>query len=125
MRAGRQAGVKRDDLGLLSELLEAINASRSEQNARFDLVLPAGNDNLDRVVARYDLKKGCHHIFDWNIIPSDQSDNYLEVWAERGNNFVAAAISPEIFADSFSKCVDSIFLSSFLYSGDLVEKKSL
>jgi hypothetical protein len=81
---GRQAGVKRDDLGMLAQLLNGINESRPNKNTRFDLILPAGNDNLDRVVARYELKPGDHHIFDWNILPSDQSDNYLEVWAEKG-----------------------------------------
>ena len=78
---GRQAGSKRNDLGLLAQLLAAIEASRGPQ-ARFDLVMPVGNDNLDRVVARYDLMPGKCKVLEWNILPSDQTDNHLEVWSE-------------------------------------------
>lgn len=78
---GRQAGSKRNDLGLLAQLLKVFESTR-EPTCRFDLVMPAGNDNLDRVVARYTLEPGEQEVLEWNILPSDQTDNHLEIWSE-------------------------------------------
>ena len=91
---GRQAGSKRDDGGWFPVLLKSVvDLAKSDvprtppsKPAPFDVVMPAGNDNLGQVVARFELKPGETKDLPWRHVPGDQSDNYVEVWAEDKNN---------------------------------------
>ncbi|WP_152544646.1 hypothetical protein [Actibacterium mucosum] len=82
MAFGRQAGAKRYDYDPFAWLLEHLANRQGGDDARFDLILPVGNDNLDRVTARHVLQPGESMQVDWRMMPGDQSDNYLEAWAE-------------------------------------------
>ncbi|WP_427969805.1 hypothetical protein [Altererythrobacter sp.] len=90
---GRQAGSKRESGDAFPVILKAIKDEiRRRTNSRpsgpprvdppFEIVMPAGNDNLMRVAGYWEIKpKECLDI-PWRILPGDQSDNHLELWAE-------------------------------------------
>ncbi|ABD56447.1 hypothetical protein [Jannaschia sp. CCS1] len=83
---GRQAGSKRNDGGwfpvVLAEIKKDVTSNRGTQPAPFEVIMPAGNDNLGRVAARYELDPNTEVQIPWQILPSDQTDNFVEVWAE-------------------------------------------
>ncbi|WP_296419770.1 hypothetical protein [Pseudooctadecabacter sp.] len=79
---GRQAGAKRPDTDLLSRFLAELELGRSASAPPFDLVIPTGNDNQAQVVARHVIAPQSTLTVDWRIRPADQTDNYLEVWAD-------------------------------------------
>lgn len=81
---GRQAGSKIETRDLFGRFINWLNA-RTENGAPFDLVIPTGNDNINKVVARYELAPNEIKHIDWRIPPADQTDNYLEIWAETGS----------------------------------------
>lgn len=80
---GRQAGAKREDTDLFSRFLQQLRHMRGPGAAPLDFVVPTGNDNQNRAVARYTVPPGGEILVNWRIKPGDQTDNYLEIWADR------------------------------------------
>lgn len=77
---GLNAGPK-DGTTLFESYLRALIAQRDEQGkAPLRIVLPAGNDNLERGNAIWKVVD--RKTFKWRIMPEDQTSNYLEVWTD-------------------------------------------
>ena len=89
---GRHAGSKRDDGGWVPVTLGQIKKSDAEMKqimaggaynpAPLEVIMPAGNDNLGRVAARHIIGRGKAEEIAWRILPGDQTDNFVEIWAE-------------------------------------------
>lgn len=85
---GMQAGAK-DGSGLFERLVRELVSNR---DAPTDIVMPAGNDNLNRGTARAlvgetkdkakygDLKPKKTFTLKWRVPPSDRSSNFVELW---------------------------------------------
>ncbi|WP_093358467.1 S8 family serine peptidase [Tropicimonas isoalkanivorans] len=83
---GRQAGVK-DSRGVFASALSQLIGLRDDSRAPLDIVMPAGNDNLERMYAVANLEPGVDGPgavaeIDWRIQPEDQSSNYVEILFE-------------------------------------------
>lgn len=83
MSFGVQAGPK-DMTGLFDRQLAALREIRARKGFRpFELVIPVGNDNLERVRASYALDPGAGRTMCWSVMPEDQSSNFLDIRAAR------------------------------------------
>ena len=80
---GRQAASKSADIDLFPRFLRTLRdqTASKAQAANLDVIMPAGNDNLAQVNAEYRIKPGKDRSVTWHLQPSDQSDNFLEIWA--------------------------------------------
>lgn len=78
---GQQAGPK-DANRLLEGVARNINHERRESGRPpVRLVFPAGNDNLERCHARWEVKPNDTVTIPWRLLPEDQSSNFVEVWS--------------------------------------------
>lgn len=85
---GMQAGAK-DGSGLFERLVRLLVSGR---DAPTDIVMPAGNDNLNRGTARAlvgetknvtkygDIEPDETFTLNWRVPPSDRSSNFVELW---------------------------------------------
>lgn len=78
---GRQAGSK-DGMDLLPKMASLAPQTKLGTGTQFDLILPAGNDNLARRNAHFSLKPGKPSTLTWRILPDDRSANYVEIWTD-------------------------------------------
>lgn len=79
---GKQAGPKTGN-----SFFEKVCRDYVERSAgRIAIVLPAGNDNLDRAHAHFDLPKmrdgeaQTDRVVPWRVVPQDQTSNFVELW---------------------------------------------
>ena len=87
---GRQAASKNPDIDLFPQFINRLKQKREtlvagkkyEKAARFEVVMPAGNDNQDRVHSNHKLKPGETACLTWRLQPGDQSGNFVEIWAD-------------------------------------------
>lgn len=78
---GQQAGTKTGTSLIEKEFLQ-LQEGRPD-GAPLELVMPAGNDNLTRCNARWNLSKATTDFeVPWRILPQDQSSNFVEVWTD-------------------------------------------
>jgi len=82
---GRQAGARNAN-DLYHLYLDKLYESQAEQTepglSLPDIVMPAGNDNLKQANARLTLKPGETREIKWQILPDDQTPNFVEIWAD-------------------------------------------
>lgn len=81
---GRQAGEKlrgKDRFNVaLTRMVETYREITEDPEARCGIVMPSGNDNLDRVHAELCVPpRSCHELA-LQVQPGDQSSSYVEVW---------------------------------------------
>jgi hypothetical protein len=76
---GLQAGPK-DGTMLIEKTIAYLKERRG--NLPFQVVLPAGNDNLLRSAAQFDLEYGQTDEILWRIRPEDRTSNYAELWSD-------------------------------------------
>lgn len=82
MSYGQQAGPK-DGQALFERFVKLLNEYRKSQKyLPVRLVMPAGNDNLQRCRARWNIKPQDTLSVPWRILPEDQSSNFVEIWTE-------------------------------------------
>lgn len=82
MSYGQQAGPK-DGQALFERFVKALNEYRENQSyLPVRLVMPAGNDNLQRCRARWNIKAKDKLPLPWRILPEDQSANFVEIWTD-------------------------------------------
>ena len=66
-------------------LLELLNlfdgCSAASQGKTLHVVVPAGNSHLLRCHAAESLAPGCEMRLRWKVLPDDQKENFVEVWA--------------------------------------------
>lgn len=80
---GKQAGAKDERQVFVREAKHLAEADRILGQARFNCIMPAGNDNLSRVHARFELPPGEEKTLDWRVSPDDGTSNFVEVWIEK------------------------------------------
>lgn len=97
---GRQAGAKRDEIDLFPGMIADLRQNREFGNITthlkprdFRLVMPAGNDNLDRVHFMTHLPPGKSRAVTWRIQPGDVSDNFVEIWFDQPGAVEHCAVS--------------------------------
>jgi hypothetical protein len=79
---GKQAG-PRDGSDLMSEFLSRLNEKRRTYGLRpVFLVLPAGNENLERGNVQDDLRPGAIQQIDLRLQPDDRSPNFVEIYCD-------------------------------------------
>lgn len=77
----KQAGAKDGD-DIISRFIKKLNRVRAIFNWQpVYIVMPTGNDNLQRGNAWTYLEPRKEQALEWRIQPEDQSSNYVEVWA--------------------------------------------
>lgn len=83
MSYGLQAGPK-DGQMLIQKYIDALNDWRKDNGwSPLRIVLPAGNDNLERGVAVLELPNGgAEKTLAWRIRPEDRTSSYAEVWTD-------------------------------------------
>lgn len=76
---GQSAGTKdgTDDIG---ETLALLNEGRA---SKIQLVMPAGNNNLDKTHITKEIAKNTPFALRWRIRPEDQTTNFCEIWTDR------------------------------------------
>ncbi len=78
---GVQAGPK-DGSMAIQRLIDAMNSAR-DPAAPVRVVLPAGNDNLDRCAATLAARpRGGASSVIWRVLPEDRSSSCVEIWAD-------------------------------------------
>ena len=81
MSYGLHAGPK-DGSMAIQKFVRSLDAGR-DPLAPVRLVLPAGNDNLDRASAVLAGRlQGATDALDWRILPEDRTSGYAEIWTE-------------------------------------------
>ncbi|WP_157708676.1 S8 family serine peptidase [Roseovarius faecimaris] len=80
---GKQAGAKDERQVFVREARRLSEADQILGQAKFNAILPAGNDNLSRVHARFELQPGDEQALDWRIQPDDDTSNFVEIWVEK------------------------------------------
>lgn len=79
---GRQAGPKDGTLAL-QRYLAALNQSRLDDNrAPVRIMMPAGNDNLERGTAHLSLGGVAPASLVWRLVPEDRTSSFAEIWTE-------------------------------------------
>ena len=61
------------------------------------LSMPVGNSNLDRHSARMELKRGVSQELEWQILPQDQTSNFVEIWSDPVPNVDGDKLSADEF----------------------------
>lgn len=81
---GRQAGEKRRGqdrfLRAFTKIVELYRNTPEEKAAHCDVVMPVGNDNLERVHSEFVVAAKQKREIALRIQPADQSSSYVEVW---------------------------------------------
>lgn len=77
---GQQSGSKAGD-SIFERTWRKIRNHR-KHNAPTHLVMPAGNENLLRCNARWNLRSGQTMEIPWRILPEDQTANFVEIWTD-------------------------------------------
>ena len=93
---GRQAGPKDGTLAL-QRYMAALNASRkTERRAPVRIVMPAGNDNLERGTAHLTPDGAATASLVWRLVPEDRTSSFAEIWTEslRGPKMPAGSPCP-------------------------------
>lgn len=80
---GKQAGAKDERQVFVREASRLAGPDRILGQARFNAILPAGNDNLGRVHARFELQPDDVQSLGWRVQPDDGTSNFVEVWVEK------------------------------------------
>lgn len=80
---GKQAGAKDERQVFVREAKRLSGADEILGQARFNALLPAGNDNLSRVHARFELQPNDEETLDWRVLPDDETSNFVEVWVKK------------------------------------------
>lgn len=80
---GKQAGAKDERQVFVREVQKLAKADRILGLSKFNCIMPAGNDNLSRVHARFELPPGTGEVLDWRIRPDDGTSNFVEIWVEK------------------------------------------
>lgn len=80
---GKQAGAKDERQVFVREAKRLAGADQILGQARFNAILPAGNDNLSQVHARFELQPNDVQSLDWRVQPDDDTSNFVEVWVEK------------------------------------------
>ncbi len=80
---GKQAGAKDERQVFVKEAKRLAEADKILGQAKFNAILPAGNDNLSRVHGRFGLQPGEDEMLDWRISPNDDTSNFVEIWVEK------------------------------------------
>lgn len=79
---GRQAGPKDGTLAL-QRYLAALNQSRlDEKCAPVRIMMPAGNDNLERGTAHLTPGGVAPASLIWRLVPEDRTSSFAEIWTE-------------------------------------------
>lgn len=83
---GKQAGSKSQIDWFAKKVKGLMNpdpadgSKPSADSPKFEVVMPAGNDNQKRVRAAVTLKKDECKVLHWHVLPEDQTSNYVEIW---------------------------------------------
>ncbi|MFK7940396.1 MAG: hypothetical protein AB8B82_13535 [Roseovarius sp.] len=80
---GKQAGAKDERQVFVRAAKHLSDADQILGQARFNAVLPAGNDNLSRVHGRFELQPNEAQSLDWRVSPGDDTSNFVEIWVEK------------------------------------------
>ncbi len=99
---GRQAASKNPGIDLFPQFIERLKKTRKklvadtryQTAARFEVVMPAGNDNQDRVHTNDKLAPDETLCRTWRLQPGDQSGNFVEIWADNPGD--ASKLDPEV-----------------------------
>lgn len=83
---GKQAGAKDERQVFVREAKHLSEADKILGQARFNAILPAGNDNLSRVHGRFGLQPDEARSLDWRVSPGDDTSNFVEIWVEKLHN---------------------------------------
>lgn len=78
---GKQAGARNEDQTLVAELKRLKKANVLGHDRTFSVLLPAGNDNLERCHAEVCLTCDPQEL-EWRIQPDDGTSNFVEIWVE-------------------------------------------
>ncbi len=76
---GKQAGSK-SQIDWFANKVREIRGEDQDGKTKFQVVMPAGNDNQKRVRAVVALKPKKTKTLNWRILPEDQTSNYAEFW---------------------------------------------
>lgn len=83
MSFGMQAGPK-DSTMIFERTCDALMQQRKrDDKSRVEIVLPVGNDNLERCYCRSLMGESATKVMpiDWVVAPQDQTGNFVEVWS--------------------------------------------
>ncbi|MDF1668456.1 MAG: hypothetical protein P1U83_02475 [Roseovarius sp.] len=81
---GKQAGAKDERQVFVKEAQRLSEADKILGQAKFNAILPAGNDNLSRVHSRFEVQPdGGEQTLDWRVSPDDGTSNFVEIWVEK------------------------------------------
>ena len=80
---GKQAGAKDERQPFTKEAQRLSGADQILGQAKYNAILPAGNDNLSRVHARFELQPDEEQVLDWRVVPDDDTSNFVEIWVEK------------------------------------------
>lgn len=77
---GKNAGQK-DGSDIFNQTCQKIISNRDPVTRPLHVVVPVGNDNLEQGKAKIELDSGEADAIIWELLPEDQSNNYLEIWS--------------------------------------------
>jgi hypothetical protein len=78
---GFSAGPK-DGSHMIERMIDQLVEWRNNRGAPTVVVLPSGNSYLTRTTANIQLDCEASESLDWRILPDDETDNFLEVYAD-------------------------------------------
>jgi hypothetical protein len=78
---GFSAGPK-DGSHIIERMIDELVEWRNKRGAPTVVVLPSGNTYLTRTTAQVEFDRDASNSLDWRILPDDETDNFLEVYAD-------------------------------------------
>lgn len=88
-----------DGSSILESAIDDFLRTHRTASRRFDLVIPSGNARNRRLHARADLDAWKTATFEWNNLPDDPSDSFVEIWLPRQAGFAIRITAPGGRAD--------------------------
>ena len=80
---GLHAGPKDGSMAVERFITDLVQSRAKDGKAPLRVVLPAGNENQDEGHGVCTLNaKTPSHVFNWRVMPEDQTPNYLEIWSD-------------------------------------------
>ncbi len=113
MHAGPKDGTMDLEVGLAELIRERVDKGKSP----IRLVMPAGNENVERGAATEVVAPGNSLEVPWAMMPADQSSNYVEVWFRGQPDNVDVWVTPP---GQDPKMVPSLELGKYTDLGDPV-----
>lgn len=80
-----------DGTSLLEAAMDQLIALR---NGSLQITLAAGNSYQQRTHANLTLEPAACEVLDWQILPDDTTQNFLEIWIEQDRQGVEISVSP-------------------------------